>query len=44
VLKTVVDSFTKFVDRFENNKETKHFKSLFYAVLKTEGEILIEID
>ena len=34
----------KFVDKFENNKVTKNFKGLFYAVLKTEGELLIEID
>ena len=42
-LSNLVDSFQYFVEEFEAHGYTKHFKHLFYAVLKTEGDILVEL-
>jgi hypothetical protein len=40
----MISTFSKFVDKFEDHGMTKHMKGLFYAVLKTEGDILCEIE
>ena len=39
----VVNTFRAFVDEFSEAGCTKQLKNLFYSILKTEGDILIEV-
>ena len=39
----VVNKFKIFVDEFIGTGATERLKNLFYAILKTEGEILVEV-
>ena len=42
-LTNLTESFQFFVEEFEKRGYTKYFKHLFYAILKTEGDILVEL-
>lgn len=43
IMNDVTNNFRQFVDEFSEAGATSKLKNLFYCVLKTEGDILIEI-